>query len=412
MRCNRNSASGVPAPRRRSSASYPGSPSSARALASARVTRVGNAAAMRASASASLRSSRSWPGQNAASHCAWRGKEAVVNVGAGDAAVSQRQAVCAQVDTCRKAFEQPGHRGLQRGVVGVRAQHAQQLVQAPHGARTAQAGARQGLEQVQLAIGRRGAKFEAAALQLSQGCGRHGAAMVGHRARPTRPRRWAAPDRPLTQNPSHGPRHARPPTRSLPPRQPATHNAGLPQTPMSPTALPPLTSSAAWRALQAHQRELQPQHLRELFAADPTRGERLTLEAAGIYLDYSKNRITDETLRLLLRAGRASRACASASTRCSAARRSTSPRTAPCCTWRCARRAAQSIVRRRRRTSCPQVHAVLDRMAAFAERVRSGDVDGPHRQAHPQRRQHRHRRLRPRPGDGLRGAAALQRRAT
>ena len=57
----------------------------------------------------------------------------------------------------------------------------------------------------------------------------------------------------------------------------------------------------------------------------------------------------------------------------------------------------------------PEVHAVLDRMADFSDRVRGGAVDGPHRQAHPQRRQHRHRRLRPRPGDGLRGAAALQR---
>ena len=57
----------------------------------------------------------------------------------------------------------------------------------------------------------------------------------------------------------------------------------------------------------------------------------------------------------------------------------------------------------------PEVHAVLDRMADFADRVRSGAWTGPHRQAHPQRRQHRHRRLRPRPGDGLRGAAALQR---
>ena len=54
----------------------------------------------------------------------------------------------------------------------------------------------------------------------------------------------------------------------------------------------------------------------------------------------------------------------------------------------------------------PEVHAVLDRMAAFSERVRARRVDGPHRQADPQRRQHRHRRLRPRPGDGLRGAAA------
>ena len=55
-----------------------------------------------------------------------------------------------------------------------------------------------------------------------------------------------------------------------------------------------------------------------------------------------------------------------------------------------------------------EVHEMLDRMADFCERVRGGEWTRPHRQADPQRRQHRHRRLRPRPGDGLRGAAPLQ----
>ena len=61
-----------------------------------------------------------------------------------------------------------------------------------------------------------------------------------------------------------------------------------------------LTKRPAWKALTAHYEKVQGLHLRNLFADDPKRGERLTLEAAGIYLDYSKNRITDETLRLLL----------------------------------------------------------------------------------------------------------------
>ena len=99
----------------------------------------------------------------------------------------------------------------------------------------------------------------------------------------------------------------------------------------------PITETPEWRALDAHFEEMRDVHLRDLFAADPQRGERLTVEADGLYLDYSKNRITDETLRLLARAGASGRACATASTRCSAARRSTSPRTAPCCTSRCAR---------------------------------------------------------------------------
>jgi len=61
----------------------------------------------------------------------------------------------------------------------------------------------------------------------------------------------------------------------------------------------PLRESAAWRALEAHAAEIRSIHLRDLFAEDATRGERLNLDAEGIYLDYSKNRITDETLRLL-----------------------------------------------------------------------------------------------------------------
>ena len=62
----------------------------------------------------------------------------------------------------------------------------------------------------------------------------------------------------------------------------------------------PLTERQAWQALERHHAEIAGRHLRELFAADPGRGERLTAEAAGIYLDYSKNRVTDETMRLLV----------------------------------------------------------------------------------------------------------------
>jgi glucose-6-phosphate isomerase len=62
----------------------------------------------------------------------------------------------------------------------------------------------------------------------------------------------------------------------------------------------PLREGKAWRALQRHYAEIADRHLRELFAEDPGRGERLTAEAAGLYLDYSKNRVTDETMRLLI----------------------------------------------------------------------------------------------------------------
>jgi glucose-6-phosphate isomerase len=68
----------------------------------------------------------------------------------------------------------------------------------------------------------------------------------------------------------------------------------------------PLRQRKAWQALERHHAQIASQHLRELFAADPGRGERLTAEAAGLYLDYSKNRVTDETLELLVELARES----------------------------------------------------------------------------------------------------------
>ncbi len=66
------------------------------------------------------------------------------------------------------------------------------------------------------------------------------------------------------------------------------------------TASIPLDQRPAWSTLKAHHDTIAPLHLRKLFADDPKRGDRLTLEVAGVYLDYSKNRITDKTLELLL----------------------------------------------------------------------------------------------------------------
>ena len=62
----------------------------------------------------------------------------------------------------------------------------------------------------------------------------------------------------------------------------------------------PLTKQKAWRALEAHCKKVGRLHLRTLFAQDPKRGQRFAAEAVGLYLDYSKNRITDDTLRLLI----------------------------------------------------------------------------------------------------------------
>ena len=96
-----------------------------------------------------------------------------------------------------------------------------------------------------------------------------------------------------------------------------------------------------------------------------------------------------------------------ASTRCSAASTSTSPRTGRCCTSRCACPRDASLVVDGVDVVA-EVHAVLDQMGAFAEQVRDGDVARAHRPADPQRRQHRHRRQRPRAGDGVRRAARVQ----
>ena len=83
-----------------------------------------------------------------------------------------------------------------------------------------------------------------------------------------------------------------------------------------------ITETPEWAALEKHYAEISGRHLRELFAEDPGRAQSLTVQAADLFLDYSKNRITAETIRLLV-ASRSGPACASASTRCSAASTST-----------------------------------------------------------------------------------------
>ena len=138
--------------------------------------------------------------------------------------------------------------------------------------------------------------------------------------------------------------------------------------PVNETASAP--RSAAWNALTAHARELRPLHLRAIFAADPGRGDRLALDAVGIYLDYSKNRVTDETLRLLLALADE----AGLSTRIDAMfggdKVNVSENRAA---LHVALRAPQgAVLEVDGRNVVPEVHEVLSRMAAFADRVRSG----------------------------------------
>ena len=137
----------------------------------------------------------------------------------------------------------------------------------------------------------------------------------------------------------------------------------------------PLNERPAWKALQTHSEAIKGKHLRELFTADPGRGERFTAETDGIFLDYSKNRVTEETLKLLIAARRGVRPARARSKRCSAATRSTSRRTAPCCMSRCAHRRtsrSSSMAKTWCRTSTP----CSTRWPHFADRVRSGAWKG------------------------------------
>ena len=162
---------------------------------------------------------------------------------------------------------------------------------------------------------------------------------------------------------------------------------------------PQLRKTKAWKALEKHHGEIGERHLRELFAEDPDRGERLVAEGAGLYLDYSKHRITDETLKLLTRL---------ADERGVAERRDAmfSGEHINVSEDRAVLHVALRMPKDRSlvvdgEDVVKQVHAVLDRMSAFSEKVRSGEWKGHTGKADQERDQHRHRRLRPGSGDGL-----------
>ena len=135
-----------------------------------------------------------------------------------------------------------------------------------------------------------------------------------------------------------------------------------------------LTETPAWRALQAHFEQVKDVHLRRLFADDPARGERLTAEGAGLYLDYSKNRITDETLRLLVRLARERGLTERRDAMFRGEKINVSEGRAVLHVALRAPRGSHIFVDGR--DVVPEVHAVLDQMAAFAESVRRGEWKG------------------------------------
>ncbi|HXU57445.1 MAG TPA: glucose-6-phosphate isomerase [Verrucomicrobiae bacterium] len=135
-----------------------------------------------------------------------------------------------------------------------------------------------------------------------------------------------------------------------------------------------LRQRPAWTALEAHYQKIKRQQLRQLFAEDSKRGERLAVEAAGIYLDYSKNRITDETLKLLLQLAGESGLRQRIDAMFSGEKINVSEKRAVLHVALRAPRDASILVDGK--NVVPDVHAVLDKMAAFADRLRSGDWKG------------------------------------
>ena len=135
-----------------------------------------------------------------------------------------------------------------------------------------------------------------------------------------------------------------------------------------------LTERPAWKALQAHYQELKDAHLRDLFHEDPGRGSRFSLEAAGIYMDYSKHRITDETLRLLVDLARQSELPERRQAMFDGEKINLTEKRAVLHTALRAPEGAHIMVDGQ--DVVPEVHDVLKKMADFARRVRQGEWKG------------------------------------
>src|SRR6266436_1389230 len=131
---------------------------------------------------------------------------------------------------------------------------------------------------------------------------------------------------------------------------------------------------AAWKALASHYKTVSKLHLRQLFADDPKRGQRMTVEAVGLYLDYSKNRITDETFKLLLQLAGESGLRARIDSMFRGDKINITEQRAVLHTALRAPKDASIVVDGK--NVVPEVHEVLDRMADFSNRVRSGEWKG------------------------------------
>jgi glucose-6-phosphate isomerase len=136
----------------------------------------------------------------------------------------------------------------------------------------------------------------------------------------------------------------------------------------------PLTQRPAWKALATHHKQIKNLHLRKLFAADSKRGERMTVEAAGLYLDYSKNRITDQTLKMLLQLAKESGLRERIDAMFSGEKINTTENRA---VLHAALRAPKGeTILVDGKNVVPEVHTVLDQITEFSNRVRSGEWKG------------------------------------
>jgi glucose-6-phosphate isomerase len=143
---------------------------------------------------------------------------------------------------------------------------------------------------------------------------------------------------------------------------------------MKTPTVKPLVQRPAWKALAAHNKQIKKLHLRDLFAKDPKRGERLTVEGAGLFLDYSKNRINDKTLKLLLQLAEESGLKGKIDAMFSGQKINVTENRA---VLHVALRAPKDeVIIVDGKNVVPEVHAVLDKMAAFSNRIRSGEWKG------------------------------------
>ena len=173
------------------------------------------------------------------------------------------------------------------------------------------------------------------------------------------------------------------------------------------TSIKPLNKRPAWKALAAHHKQIQKLHLRKLFADDAKRGQKFSAEAAGLFLDYSKNRITDKTLKLLLQLAKESGLRAKIDAMFSGEKINiTENRAVLHVALRAPKGAKHFCGRKKCRAGSPC--RARQNGGLFQSRSQRR-MERVHRQTHQEHRQHRHRRFRSRPGDGLRGAETLQR---